>query len=269
MIMPDEFLEISTWVGRCPVNCIKYCPQEQNIARYTGKKIMAYGDFSRLTSSVPKSVTYSWAGVTEPFVNKETIKMMELVGKRGNPQILFTTGIGLSIEDAHRLSDINFQWLILHRPDNLGIANIPINREYAQVIGILISCPNIERVEIMDMGKHFVTDGNERLFRPGNESIKKRAGRVTCASLRAPQYSLLPNGNLYFCCVTKALANIVGSLYEKTYPELVQEHKKYSKALQTDPESICHKCTRSQNYYTCKIAELPVFGIRDFLNKRG
>ncbi len=266
MLMPSEFLEISTWVGRCPVNCIRYCPQEQNVARYKGKKVMSLGDFAKLTETVPSNVTYSWAGVTEPFVNRATIDMMELVAKRGNPQVLFTTGTNLLVKDARRVAAIPFEYLILHRPDNCGIANIPVTPEYEQVIGILIASKNTEQVEVMNMGKYFVTDGNERLFRPGNESIKKRAGKVTCASLRGPQYSLLPDGNLYFCCVTKGLANVVGSLWENSYPDLVKKHKQYADNLAADPDSICHKCTRARNSLLYRIANHPVFGFRDYVN---
>ncbi len=267
--MPKEFLEIGTWMGRCPANCTPYCPQEQNIARYTGKKVMSFEDFKILTKTVPDYVTYSWAGSTEPFVNPATIAMMEYVQEKGNPQILFTTGIGLKLSDMERLRKITFEWLILHRADRQGHATIPDSPEYRAIIGDLVTSPNILRVECMSMDDEtFTSDNNERLFRPEGENIRQKRGRVICDSLTGPQYSLLPNGNLYFCCVTKGLSNVVGSLHEHSYGQLTARHATYSFTLQKNPESVCHKCTRSRPYYLSRISNSPLFGFRDWVNRR-
>ena len=99
----------------------------------------------------------------------------------------------------------------------------------------------------MNMGGCFKSDGHEEYFR-GTQTGKK-TGRVICFRHILPNYIMMPNGDVYFCCQTKGLTGKVGSLYENTYPELLAKFKTISERLQTEPESICHYCTISESYW--------------------
>lgn len=263
MNIPHGLLEVGTWVGRCPMNCLKYCPQEVTDRDYKGDRWMTFEMFEQLTVTVPKDVPLSFVGMTEPFLNHETVDMVELTHRRGNPIYIFSTLVGLTPDDIDRLAKCDIDGFILHLPDACGNTTIPPLRVAVYKDTLYAAITKIKNIDTMNMGGLFTTDTTENIPR-GTSTIQKK-GRLTCRFLKSPQYSLYPNGNLYFCCATRGLTGLVGSLYASTYPDLTARHKEMARNLQYNPDSICRHCSRSMNYYQERIASLPLFGVRDYL----
>jgi hypothetical protein len=251
------YLEITTQIG-CKVNCIQYCPQELIVAKHSKMKKLSCDNFDHFISTVPKDVTISFAGFCEPFLNQECTDMMILAHESGYRVQVYSTLVGLTLDDAKRVIDIPFEYFVLHLPDADGKATIPITDEYLKVLGLILS--NVRHLSFMNMGAEFTTCDVENIAR--GKVGKKMSSRVTCVSLKIPNYTVLPNGDVHFCCVTRGLTEKIGSLMSETYPELISKFKENSLRLQTDPDSICHRCGNASNYYKSKLHDIKcrVFG---------
>lgn len=234
-------IEISTMMG-CRIACHKYCPQELIMANYTGKKVMTIEDFSKILAKLPKGLPITFSGLCEPFQNPETKDMIILAYERGHPIDVYSTLKGLDMAMATELVDkVEFRYFKIHLPDAYGNANILIDNEYLRVLSfILQTVPNLD---FMSMNGLFRTNDGENRMRGNDVQVKR--GRVFCDRLESPNFMIMPNGWVYFCCMAKNAELIIGNIYEQTYEELVERHKYLSPKLQRDNESICHRCSWS------------------------
>ena len=239
-----EYLEITTQIG-CRVNCIKYCPQELIVKNYFGNRILLLDRFIELMYTVPTNIPILFAGVSEPFQNQNCIDMIEWVHNRGNPVSVSSTLVGLTYDDCIRLCDIPLERFVLHLPDACGNANIPITDEYAKCLCKIMT--SIQNLEFMSMNGTFVTNRVEHMAR--GTAPRRHSSRVLCDMLETPGYQLMPNGAVFFCCMMRGLTGGVGSLDDQSYPDLISKHKAISYQLQTNRDSICHRCVMSNNYY--------------------
>ncbi|MFA5247910.1 MAG: SPASM domain-containing protein [Patescibacteria group bacterium] len=163
---------------------------------------------------------------------------------KGHPISIFSTLTGLTPTNACRLIDIPIDKFVLHLPDAYGNAKIPQTQDYFEARSIIEM--NVKHLEYMNMGWGFISNKCEDMAR-GRAELKK--GRRLCNFLESPAYQLLPNGNVFFCCMVRGLTEKVGSLYENTYLELAARHGKISDRLQKDQNSICHYCNVSEKYW--------------------
>jgi hypothetical protein len=243
------YLSITTIVG-CPVQCLKYCPQELIVASYKGDKAMTLDMFRSFISTVPASTDLYIGGFSEPLVNQEAVAMMEWASTRGHRIRLFTTLVGFKREDVERLCRIPYEMVVLHLPDAFEISHIPITDEYLYNLGYITK--HVKNLRFMNMGDlDFITNHREDVARGidwGWHTTNKRF----CAFMESPRYELMPNGEVYFCCECSCLTMRVGSLYENTYPELAAKHEALSRQYRNDMDSLCSRCCLSQSYYKAK-----------------
>jgi hypothetical protein len=242
------YLEITTQIG-CSVNCIKYCPQELIVKKLGGIKPLTLGAFKELISSVPSTVIIDFSGLSEAFQNPECPDMILYAHEKGHTITISSTLVGLSLDNAIRICSIPFGQFILHLPDAMGNAHIPITQNYKDVLTYVLT--HVENIGVMNMGGMFHTCNIEDFAR--GKIVNPKKGRVTCQHLEVPGYQLMPNGDIIFCCGVRGLQGKIGSLYDSTYTELVAKHKGLSLVLQKKPDSFCHKCPYSSNYYVQKI----------------
>ena len=111
---------------------------------------------------------------------------------------------------------------------------------------------NVKHLEYMNMGWNFISNKCEDMAR-GKAAQKN--GRRLCNFLESPAYQLLPNGNVFFCCMVRGQCEMVGNLNKHTYTELVGWHERISERLQKDPNSICHYCNVSERYWVRKVIQ--------------
>jgi radical SAM protein with 4Fe4S-binding SPASM domain len=245
--MIQSQLEVTTSIG-CPINC-KCCPQEIISKRYQGDRVLTLASFKKLISTVPSHIPIIFAGVSEPFLNKETPDMIIHAYEKGHGIQAYSTLQGLSSDNAARLTSIPFQTFILHIQDALGNANINTSDEWHKTLDCILR--NVRNLRLMNMGCDFISDGSDNIARLKQPILHR--GRVICYRHEIPDYIVLPNGNVYFCCQTKGLDEKVGNLYDSTYQELVSRHPEQSHVMQTDMRSICHKCSIAKPWWKYQV----------------
>lgn len=243
-------LAFTTQIG-CKVNCIRYCPQELVVAKHKGMKPLTLEAFKQLITTVPPDITLHFAGFSEPFLNPECIDMIEWAHKKGHEIKIYSTLVGMTPEVAERVTHIPITHFELHLPDTHDAAHIEITEEYLKCLGIILG--GIHNLKFMNMGYEFVTNGSDLTARG---MIARRKGRVYCANMESPCYDMLPDGGVYFCCITRGLEMKIGSLYESTYQELIANFPEESVRLQKDVQSLCHVCCFAYPYWMHQVFKM-------------
>jgi radical SAM protein with 4Fe4S-binding SPASM domain len=233
-------LEFTMQIG-CRVNCKKYCPQELIVGNYSGTKNLTLENFKKMLRTVPPTLTINFSGFCEPFLNPETPLMMMYAHNRGHPIDVYTTLVGLEIGDALMIADIPFNYFKLHLPDSYGNANIPTDVEYFSVLDIILH--RVANIAFMSMNGLFQSNCAEERVR-GNAVVVK-PGKVTCDRLDEPNFVVQPNGEVYFCCMTRGLSNRIGNLLDETYMDIERRHPSFAREMRNSPDSICHRCSWS------------------------
>ena len=250
-MIEEELFEVTTKIG-CSVNCTKYCPQDIITSLYRGEKNLSLRDFEKLIATVPTNIPINFSGVCEPFLNPECTNMMLYAHRIGHPVIVFSTLVGLTPEVAKRIVLIPFKEFVLHLPDPDGNAHIPLTRDYLDSLGIVLG--GVRNLTFMNMREPFVSNNAEKIAR--NELCDMHVGRVICFRHNIPNLNVMPNGDIYFCCICRGLTEKIGSAYESKYSRLVDRMKQHSYRLQTDPNSICHKCGYAIPYWKYQAREI-------------
>jgi hypothetical protein len=246
----SEYLEFTTQIG-CSVNCRKYCPQEIFLDKYRrGERTLSIVNFRKLLKNVPKDVTIVFGGFSEPFQNNECTDMIIDTYTKGYKVGLFTTLQGLSLPDAIRLRDIAFEMIYLHLPDSFRNANIPLTANYQNVLTVTLS--SHPYTLFTSMNGFFQTNNRENMARGNTKSWKWYP--VHCKNYDHPQFTVLPNGDVHFCCMDMKLEHRIGNLFRQPYLE-IRNFVEY-------PVELCRYCDQSNfilfdTIYKLKMALYP------------
>jgi radical SAM protein with 4Fe4S-binding SPASM domain len=230
--------EITTQIG-CRVNCLKFCPQEIINCTYKGERTLTIENFRRMIEGVPESTSIIFSGLSEPFLNPRTPRMILEAHSRGHPVVVFSTLTGLSPYAANAIKHIPFERFILHLPDPYGVSDIPDTDDYSKSLNIILR--NVERLNYMTMGFYFKSDGSQDRIR--GKYIPRMRWTPYCDHHEHPDLFTLPNGNVYFCCQTRGQSNLLGNIYEETYQSLLSKHRLMSKEMRGNSNSICYRCS--------------------------
>lgn len=266
-------LEITTNIARtgCVVDCA-FCPQRTLEKSYSGKTILNLNEFKILIDKVPREIRITFAGFTEPFLNKHCTDMVKYAHEAGHQVSVFTTAVGMKPEDVYRLAEIPYAGnpnggFCLHLPDAERIAKHPINNNYLEVIEVFCGLhKTIRNFYVMCMGtvhpsiRHMFPTAIVPAFwnRAGNLDKELRekpeynliANRILRSPLKdKPQTCgceedlyhnvLLPNGDVSLCCMDYALENIIGNLWEQSYDDVVPKNNSCF--------DICRRCENGIN----------------------
>lgn len=248
-------MEITTCVPSkgCIVDCI-FCPQRLLQQKYQGERYFSLDSFKSLIDKIPKEVRITFAGFTEPWLNKNATDMLLYAFEKQHPISVFTTAVGMKIEDVSRIKHIPFAGppnggFTLHLPDEEGLAKHPISKKYLEVLDYIKSVESeIQNFSVMSMGevhhevKHIYysaathemwsRSGNlmrEAILRPEIFNVKDRFKSVyhgeqpmTCkCEERLYHNVLLPNGDVSLCCMDYGLDNILGNLNNSSYEDVL------------------------------------------------
>jgi FkbM family methyltransferase len=254
---PAPTLEITTIIPEkgCVVDCV-FCPQRTLEEVYKGNRILSLEDYRSMIDKVPTDVRITFAGFTEPWMNKYCTDMVLYAHDQGHPVSVFTTGVGVSIEDMERIVHIPFAGnpnggFVLHLPDAEMLARHPITPGYLKTLEwIRNNRYSIRNFSIMSMGaelhpsiRHIFDSapsyamwsraGNlfrEAVAKPQLITLKDRwnaithQGAKTCGCVEGLYHNvLLPNGDVSLCCMDYGLDHIIGNLHEQTYEDLIPE----------------------------------------------
>lgn len=223
-----EFLEITT-AGSCDMYCTKYCPHEVYRGAYEKPDdLMTLETFQKILDNTPQRVIINFAGFAEPFINPQTKNFIRFAYNHGYKVALSTTLSG--VEDISPILDIPFEELALHLPDCFGIAKIKESPNYGQFVIQLLKSQ--KHVTFSVMNSEFMSNDREKLCR-GIHGPQKRFFR-TCEKIHVPNYVVMPNGDMYYCCQDFGLTHKIGNLAKEYYYDV------WKRA--TRPKQLCQYC---------------------------
>lgn len=248
-------LEITTNVAKsgCVVDCA-FCPQRTlERVEYIGDRILSMDNFKKVIDKLPKEIRITFAGFTEPWLNKYCTDMLLYAYNAGHPVAAFTTAVGMSPEDVYKIKDIKFTdgpngGFALHLPDQQRVAKHPITKTYIKTIEAFQECEkDFNHFYTVCMGndvhesvRHAYQYAQIPPFysRAGNllgeGTYKKEVkllnfiktpiadGPRTCGCVEDLYHNvLLPNGNVSLCCQDYSLEHILGNLFTQPYEEVI------------------------------------------------
>lgn len=226
-------LEVSTGIG-CSLKCA-FCPQDKIMSAYQGRPSLTLDGFKTLIAKVPPEVQITFAGFFEPFLNPDCTDMILYAHSEGHAVSVFTTGVGLSFENIHRIKHIPFSGVqggfVLHLPDEEGYF-VWTNTWSEPAAHLLKQLHNFQAVTMgtlrADLKDKFPNTITQTMYsRAGNvgrdDVIKtENKGPCTCACREGLYHNvLLPNGDIALCCMDYGLRHILGKLYESNYEDII------------------------------------------------
>ena len=250
-------LEVTTCIPPkgCVVDCV-FCPQRLLEKMYKGDPILTLDNFKRLIDKVPSEIRITFAGFTEPWMNRHCSDMVLYAHEQGHPVSIFTTGIGMTIKDFEKIKHIPWApnpngGFILHLPDQERHAKHPLTKGYIELLNhIYKEQHHIHNFWTMAMGpvhecashlfpntmigEMWARAGNlvrESIMKPelmnlkdSYKSIHHGNQPMTCnCDERLYHNVLLPNGDISLCCMDYGLDKILGNLYEQEYDAILPD----------------------------------------------
>jgi hypothetical protein len=259
-----NFLEVTTNVG-CPVRCC-YCPQQEFLRAYgDSKKKLDIKDFSKCLDKLPKGAEVGFSGFSEPWNNKDCTTMVMLCKGRF-PITVYTTLVGMSIENVETMRDLKFENFSIHLPGSEGYENIPITDEYLKV---LAACKERFNVTYASFGTlpQKVAEIVGEVPKTTPDLMVSRAGLLSCygrnITIVGPvrchnQWKnemldhnvLLPDGRVVVCCMDFGMKFVLGNLFEQSYESLFSgaAADNIRQGLRGRTQILCHKCEYGVQY---------------------
>jgi hypothetical protein len=261
----------------CVVDCV-FCPQQTLLQVYEGVKTLTLDNFKRIVDKIPQEVRITFAGFTEPWLNKSCTDMLLYAHETGHPVSAFTTVVGMDKTDVERIKDIPFAGapnggFTIHLPDQERKAKHPITKKYIETIEYLAEVKDqIKNFQIMSMGT--VHDDVKHAFPSAPQyDMWSRAGNLIGEAALKPEVALytfksidhgnkamtcgcdermyhnvcLPNGDIALCCMDYGLEHIIGNIFESSYEEVIPEpHACYE---------MCRKCENGIDFFDPSMVE--------------
>jgi len=243
---------INTETG-CVVDCV-FCPQRTLQKSYKGERFLSLDNFKKCIDKIPKEVRITFAGFTEPWLNPNCTDMLLYAHEMGHPVSVFTTGIGMKLDDIERIKDIPFAGepnggFTFHLPDRERNAKHPITDRYIKVVERFGELRDkIQNFNVVAMGE--VHDSVSHVFSKAHvHDMWDRAGNLSRESILKPellnkkdQYKsfyhgekektcgcleklyhnvVLPNGDVSLCCQDYNLEHILGNLLDQSFEDVI------------------------------------------------
>jgi FkbM family methyltransferase len=237
----------------CVIDCA-FCPQRTLTKVYDGVKMMTLDNFKLIIDKLPKEIRVTFSGFVEPWLNPNATDMLLYAHSKGHPISVFTTGIGMTVEDIRRIKNIQFAdgpngGFCLHLPDEERIAKHPMSKRYFEVLEYIKEVQyEIKGFYLMSMGEvkkdiqHLFPTANtpdmwsragnllgEAIMKPELDKIKHRFKhmnhgdkKMTCGCDEKLYHNVvLPNGDVSLCCMDYGLEQILGNLYTDNYDDIM------------------------------------------------
>lgn len=268
-IIERPVMEITTKIG-CSINC-RYCPQEVLCKNYYANNRdnnMTFETFKKCIDKTPENLIVDFAGFVEPFLNDECKKMILYANEKGRSISLYTTLVGMTKEIFESIKHIPFYEVVLHTPDEDEYANIPMTKEYFEVLDLVINAKKPDGTAFIDRAncqssphsevlKH--TNGKIRIFseltdRAGNLNDENLfigsdvLGKIYCNRAKNLNHNiLLPDGTVVLCCMDFGMKHILGNLMHDSYEEIMNgvemRHIKECMLNDNSKSILCRSCS--------------------------
>ena len=264
-------MEITPRAG-CSVHC-RYCPQNLFLQRYFSEDRqaeMTFEEFCGYLDKLPRDTVIDFSGFVEPFLAKDGARMVRYAHESGHDVRLFTTLVGLDLDEFHEIEDIPFKLVVLHLPDVHHYANIPVTDAYLELLRYVVAkqrsngdsfvdqanCqaePNPHVVDIIGRQFPITWDMVDRAGNLSDEHLRS-AGVVTgplyCSrTTRMNHNVLLPNGDVVLCCMDFGMQRVLGNLKRQSYEEIMngEVHQSIRAANHAQGDALCRHCTYARH----------------------
>jgi hypothetical protein len=266
-------LVVTTNIG-CKNMC-NYCPQSTFTKAYKKRsKInqIRFDTFKKCVDKVPRDALINFAGFTEPCLNPDWTQMILYANQLGFKIRLLTTTVGMTLSDVDKIENIPFVRFVVHLPDDKQQTKIKVDKQFIEVTNRLLdSRMNVEwkyhqsplinedlhselkpifiKANIYDTIKKAGLKTRARHVKiQGQAEPEKISGNISgCHLLYTNQ--LLPNGDVFICCMDWNLYYFLGNLLQCDYEELFQgkTFQDILKAFTDDnSEILCRYCELCQ-----------------------
>lgn len=248
------------------VNACSFCPQDKWRGAYQGENRLTYDEFCKLLERIPRRVRLEFSGFSEPFANREAALMMREAHRRGYRVGLFTTLVGLREEDVQTIKNVPFYPCNLHLPDDV---NFKVRDEERWLRSFRLFAKHV----IFDNAVYHIGKLSPAVMREVDRvhlyptltrannvdpdvanPLARRTGPIGCTASkdRFDRNVMMPNGDVYLCCMDWSLEHRLGSLATQSYEELFQgeQFRVILRGMNDESvESICRYCE-----WSCKDA---------------
>ena len=262
-----SFVEFSL-VSYC-VNECRFCPQDLLKKNYTGRKQMTLETFKTAIDKLPKS-TISIAGFSEPFVNQSCTDMIEYATGKGHTVIVYTTLVGMTIEQYERLKkNYSVRSLIIHLPDKEGNTKIKITEQYKELLRHIRMYPagawcsvdysvhgsavHSDLIDIINLRPTYRIHDRCGTLKTDDKTVHKvhwEGGAIVCTNGFGADQSgvILPNGDVVFCCMDFSLKYKLGNIFDSSWEELMASDIRkriIDDRMTGEQDEICRHCAEA------------------------
>lgn len=263
-------LEITTKIG-CIPNMCNYCPQVLLMQKYkhiTSDRYMSLDTFKTCVNKVPKHIEISFSGYAECFLNPDCSMMILHAYNQGYKVNLYSTLMGMTIQDVEDIKDIKFNHISIHLPDRDHIMKVEVDEHYLRVAqrfngkfprnhAHVYGNPHPELQKIFNDIRIMHYDSNDLHSRANTLNIteikqkEKLKGKIRCGARYREGTDiidinvLLPNGDVQLCCMAYNLQHKLGNLLTDSYEDLFNSegYKEVIRGLDDENSNIlCRTC---------------------------
>lgn len=222
-------LEITVKVG-CSNNCY-YCPQGKLLRSYTGNIYMTTTQFKKILDNTPKEVQIDFAGYCEPFLNPWTPWMIRHATEQGYDVVLDTTLTDFSENEAILLKGVRLKQVYVH--DYPGSDRDIFDAKTELLRKSVIT----DKFEIGKLRAEHIFSRAGNLW-----DVDTKTGPVECAwNKDLTRNVVLPNGDVYLCCMDYSLKHRIGNIYKTHYNDL-NRNKIKEFCSKDGSDVLCRNC---------------------------
>jgi radical SAM protein with 4Fe4S-binding SPASM domain len=250
----NTWLEFTTFIGSrlpCPNNC-RLCPQTKLGYAYNSDiRVMSLESFKAMLARVPADLEIQFSGYTEPLFNMQTPEMLAWASVAGHRLRLNTTLVGLTDDGASKLPR-RIDTVTIHIPDQKEFRfpdNLWIKQhELWRTTGISASYMAMRRLPNGPIKVHLASLG----IKVKLPEMCSRAGllwtipvdaadRLACKLDRWHANIVMPNGDVYLCCMDYGLEERLGNILTDSYDTIYAKGEQCRTSVHP-VSSICRHC---------------------------
>lgn len=218
--------------------------------------------FKSCLDKVPRDVRIDFSGMAEPWLNRRCTDMVQHAYDSGFELVIYTTLVGMEIDDIDRLASLKFKRFEVHLPDADSLTQIKVNENYLQKLQKIVESgisgltfmtignlhPQVKQVVDCLVNEHEVISraGNLKEY-PGMDVRDRLSGIIYCDSCGRDfnHNVLLPNGDVLVCCMDYGMQYVIGNLAETSYDDLFQSvtiREMREKLIDDEKDILCRYC---------------------------
>jgi len=204
---------------------------------------MDMNDFKLILDNTPKDVRIDFTGFSEIFVHPLGSEFIKHTIISGYETFLYTTLVGFKDSDVEILRGLKFP-AIFHQYDGVNLD------EFNRKKNIFINEINPQQGNVVKISNE--SDGVPIISRAGTvfETYPKYGTFYCFTEHLSKEFNhnvVLPNGNVYICCMDYGLKHCIGNLYTTNFNDLNRDLV-IEASNQYDSNIICRKCERIRNF---------------------